>query len=107
LYDVAMTVINCRAPTVLIKKDEKYIGTVSSTDIVRHCILRGMDPEIGQPQDIFVPKHQTATAQEGTSLSNAVMIMEDKNASEIVVVNDNGEPQGVLALIEIAKYLID
>eukprot|EP00472_Partenskyella_glossopodia_P012945 CAMPEP_0197519988 /NCGR_PEP_ID=MMETSP1318-20131121/5288_1 /TAXON_ID=552666 /ORGANISM="Partenskyella glossopodia, Strain RCC365" /LENGTH=147 /DNA_ID=CAMNT_0043071297 /DNA_START=56 /DNA_END=499 /DNA_ORIENTATION=- len=104
LYDASMILINYEVPCVIVEKSGSWIGAISLKDIVTFCVLRGMDPEMGEVQDAFRVKGNVAIADPETSLSEAIEIMKNENQTEIVVASEE-KVLGVLTAVDIALAL--
>jgi CBS domain-containing protein len=85
---------------VPVYKNERPVGFVTDRDIVVTCVAHG------HPSDDPISHamtHEVVSVLETDDLSMATKIMRDNQLSRLLVINDGGNPVGMLTIQDISK----
>jgi CBS domain-containing protein len=85
---------------VLVKDNGSVSGIITDRDIVVRAIAEGRDPSSTKVGDVATRDVKTLTPD--SSVEDAIRIVREQNVRRIPVVDDSGQPQGIVSIGDLA-----
>jgi CBS domain-containing protein len=85
---------------VLVKDNGSVSGILTDRDIVVRAIAEGRDPSSTKVGDVATRDVTTLTPD--SSVEDAIRIVRQENVRRIPVVDENGQPQGIVSIGDLA-----
>ncbi|MEM2802137.1 MAG: CBS domain-containing protein [Archaeoglobaceae archaeon] len=104
VLEVIEKIVNKRIRSVVVKPRDKDYGLITIRDIVYKCLAKGLDPENLKAYEIA--SKPLITVEKGTSIGNALAIMEKSKIANVFV-KEGEKIVGIVSLMDIMTgYLI-
>ncbi|MEM0330321.1 MAG: CBS domain-containing protein [Archaeoglobaceae archaeon] len=104
VLEVIEKIVNKRIRSVVVKPRDKDYGLITIRDIVYKCLAKGLDPEDLKAYEIA--SKPLITVEKGTSIGNALAIMEKSKIANVFV-KEGEKIVGIVSLMDIMTgYLI-
>jgi CBS domain-containing protein len=100
LQDAAREMKQDDIGAVLVRDNGSVSGILTDRDIVVRAIAEGRDPSSTKVSDVASRDVKTLTPD--SSIEDAIRIVREQNVRRIPVVDDNGEPQGIVSIGDLA-----
>jgi CBS domain-containing protein len=98
--DAARQMRDVDSGAILVAEDGHLRGLLTDRDIVVRAIAEGRDPSSTKVSDVASRDVKTLTPD--SSIEDAIRIVREQNVRRIPVVDDNGEPQGIVSIGDLA-----
>lgn len=92
-------------PVVANYSSNKLIGTITDRDLAMRIVAEGRDSQHTKVESVATPDPHTCRTTD--PLSEAVRLMADHQVRRIVIVDDNGCVEGIIAQADIATRTED
>jgi CBS domain-containing protein len=100
LQDAARKMKQDDIGAVLVRDNGSVSGILTDRDIVVRAIAEGRDPSSTKVSDVASRDVKTLTPD--SSADGAIRIVHEQNVRRIPVVDENGEPQGIVSIGDLA-----
>ena len=90
--------------SLLVKKDEDYIGILTETDIVKKVLAVDRDPKITTVEEIM--SYPIASLDEGANLEQAQQMMGERQIRHLLVTR-NGRAVGIISVRSLLDAVCD
>ena len=100
LADAAREMKQDDVGAVLVRDDGSVSGILTDRDIVVRAIAEGRDPSSTKVSDVASRDVKTLTPD--SSVEEAIRIVREQNVRRIPVVDDAGNPQGIVSIGDLA-----
>jgi len=100
LQDAAREMRQDDIGAVLVKDDGSVSGILTDRDIVVRAIAEGRDPSSTRVADVASRDVKTLTPD--ASVEDAIRIVREQNVRRIPVVDESGQPQGIVSIGDLA-----
>ena len=100
LQDAAREMQQDDIGAVLVKDNGSISGILTDRDIVVRAIAEGRDPASTKVSDVATRDVKTLTPD--SSIEDAIRIVREQNVRRIPVVDDSGQPQGIVSIGDLA-----
>ena len=85
---------------VLVKDNGAVSGILTDRDIVVRAVAEGRNPSSTKVSDVATRDVKTLTPD--SSVEDAIRIVREQNVRRIPVVDENGQPQGIVSIGDLA-----
>jgi CBS domain-containing protein len=100
LADAAREMKQDDVGAVLVRDNGSVSGILTDRDIVVRAIAEGRDPSSTKVSDVASRDVKTLTPD--SSVEEAIKIVREQNVRRIPVVDDNGNPKGIVSIGDLA-----
>lgn len=84
-----------------IQENNKIVGLITDRDIVIRAVAKGFDSRRTKVKEIMTT--EIVSCNQNESLEEAAKLLEDKQVRRLLVLDDNNNPVGILAVSDLAR----
>jgi len=100
--EAAKTMSEHRITAIPVLKDDKLVGIITETDIIKRVVVRGLDPATTKIGDVM--SSNVITAPSETTVPAAAKLMEEKRIKKLPIVDD-GRLKGIVTNTDLVKSM--